>query len=187
MFIDQNFKTSGNLSSLPSTPTPPHQTKVLRISEISDVSFFEWTVFQRSYYDNTRGVQLLSENLKMKLYAWFNTHACLKINGIFLKSLITYLIQVVFYSAHSMKSRRWQISINQAMLFIGSKDSPPFHNFGLIDNPKSYRRHMALKKSAIIELQNHSSRVHSRATRNVRSRKYWQRQSRFLIHHWPKC
>lgn len=56
MFIDQNFKTSGNLSSLPSTPTPPHQTKVLRISEISDVSFFEWTVFQRSYYDNTRGV-----------------------------------------------------------------------------------------------------------------------------------
>lgn len=121
----------------------------------------------------------------MKLYAWFNTHACLKM-GIFLKSLITYLIQVVFDSAHSMKSRRWQISINQAMMIIGSKDSPPFHNFGLIDKPKSYRRHMALKKSAIIELQNHSSRVQSRATRNVRSRKYWQRQSRFLIHHWPK-
>lgn len=35
-----------------------------------------------------------------------------------------------------MKSRRWQISINQAMMFIGSKDSRPFHNFGLIDNPK---------------------------------------------------
>lgn len=71
----------------------------------------------------------------MKLYEWFNTHACLNM-VIFLKSLITYLIQVGFYSAHSMKSRRWQISINQAMMFIGSKDSPPFHNFGLIDNPK---------------------------------------------------
>lgn len=29
----------------------------LRISEISDFfSFFEWTVFQKAYYDNTQGV-----------------------------------------------------------------------------------------------------------------------------------
>lgn len=69
---------------------------------------------------------------------------------------------MVFYSAHSMKSRRWQISINQAMMFIGSKDSPPFHNFGLIDNPKSYRRHMALKKSAIIELYRTIARASTR-------------------------
>lgn len=73
--------------------------------------------------------------------------------GIVLKSLIKCFIWVFLHSSHSMKSRRWQISINQAMMFIGSKDStPPFHHFGLRDNPKSYRRHMVLKKSAIIEL-----------------------------------